>query len=133
MYKKILLIEDNDDFRNIVKDFLKTQDEDFQIFEASSGELGIVEALRDKPDIILMDIRLPNANGIDTAARIKKYLPSCKIIVLTMFETETFRNVFKSHDISAYLGKSELYDKLMPLIRKIFKEDTLNTGHKNVS
>ena len=123
MNKKILLIEDHDDFRNIVKDFLKTQDDHLQIFEAPSGELGIVEALREKPDIILMDIRLPNANGIDTAARIKKYLPHCKIVVLTVFETEAFKNVFKSSDIVAYLGKSELYEKLMPLIRKMFKEE----------
>lgn len=120
---KILLVEDYDDFRKIVKDYLKSQDSDFEIFEASSGELGIVAALREKPDIVLMDIRLPNINGIDAANRIRQYLPSCKIIVLTMFEGETFREVFKSADISGYLGKSELYDKLMPLIHKCLKTD----------
>lgn len=119
--KRILLIEDYDDFRKIVADYLKTQDASFEIFEASSGELGVVTALREKPHIILMDIRLPNMSGIDTAAKIKKYLPDCKIIALTMFETAAFREVFKSGDISAYVGKSELHEKLMPLIQKYFK------------
>ncbi len=120
---KILLIEDYEDFRKIVKEYLKSQDDSFEIFEASSGELGIVAALREKPDIILMDIRLPNINGIDAAGRIRQYLPHCKIIVLTMFEGETFREVFKSVDINGYLGKSELYEKLMPLIHKCLKAD----------
>ncbi len=119
MPTKILIIEDHDDFRAMVKSYLEKQDIQLQVFEAPTGESGVIKALREKPDIILMDIRLPNMNGIDAAGRIKKYLPECKIIVLTMFETEAFRNVFKSQDIEAYIGKSELYEKLVPLLKEI--------------
>src|SRR3989338_3291387 len=119
MSTKILIIEDHDDFRAMVKSYLEKQDFKMEVFEAPTGELGVVKALREKPDIILMDIRLPNMNGIDAASRIKKYLPSCKIVILTMFETEAFRNVFKSQDIEAYIGKSELYEKLVPLLKEI--------------
>ncbi len=122
MAKKILLVEDYDDFRKTVREYLKSQDESLEIYEAVSGELGIVTALREKPDVILMDLRLPNINGIETAGRIKKHLPHSKIIALTMFESETFREAFKSNDISDYIGKSELYEKLMPLLQKYFKE-----------
>lgn len=118
MCVKILLIEDFDEFRVLVKDYLKSQDSNFKIFEASSGELGVVAALRERPDLILMDLRLPQDNGLTTAGRIKKYLPGCKIILLTMFETEAFKKAFKSNDIMAYIGKSEIYDKLMPVIRE---------------
>ena len=121
MIKRILLIEDHDDFRDTVRDFLKTQDPELEIFEADCGESGIVQALKEKPDIVLMDIRLPNANGIETAGDIKKHLPECKIIVLTMFATESFRKIFHTSDIMAYLGKGELYEKLMPLVHQIFK------------
>jgi len=84
--------------------------------------MGIEKALREKVNIILMDIRLPNINGIDAATRIRRHLPDCRIVVLTMFETEAFRKVFKSGDTTAYIGKSELYDKLMPVIKGILKE-----------
>lgn len=119
MSTKILIIEDHDDFRSMVKSYLEKQDIPIEVFEAETGEAGVVKALRAKPEIILMDIRLPNMNGIDAAGRIKKYLPDCKIIVLTMFETEGFRSVFKSQDIVAYIGKSELYEKLVPLLKEI--------------
>jgi len=122
MTAKILIIDDHDDFRQMVKNHLAAQHLDMEIFEASSGELGIEKALREKVNIILMDIRLPNINGIDAATRIRRHLPECRIVVLTMFETEAFRKVFKSGDITAYIGKSELYDKLVPVIKGILKE-----------
>lgn len=119
MPTKILIIEDHDDFRAMVKSYLEKQDLSMEVFEAPTGESGVVKALREKPEIILMDIRLPNMSGIDAAGRIKKYLPGCKIIILTMFETEAFRSIFKSQDIEAYIGKSELYEKLVPLLKEI--------------
>lgn len=128
MNRKILLIEDHEEFRKIVRIYLKKQDNSLEVFEASTGELGIVKALREKPSIVLMDIGLPNMSGIDAAGRIKKYLPDCKIIVLTMFETEAFREVFKSSDITAYIGKSELFEKLMPLIEEHL--EVANTKNK---
>ena len=79
-----------------------------------------------------MDIRLPNINGIDAATRIRRHLPDCRIVVLTMFETEAFRKVFKSGDITAYIGKSELYDKLLPVVKGILK-DINNSNKKELS
>ena len=66
-----------------------------------------------------MDIRLPGINGIDAAGKIKKHVPESDIIVLTMFETEAFKKVFRSDDVTAYMGKSELYEKLVPVIKKV--------------
>ena len=122
MAKKILIVEDHKDFRETVKNFLEGQNLDLQISEADSGEMGIGIAVKEKPDIILMDIRLPDMNGLEAASEIKKRIPECLIILLTMFETEAFRSVFKSNDIAAYIGKSELYDKLIPQIREILKQ-----------
>ena len=123
MATKILITDDHDEFRMTVRSYLEKMDDSLEITEASSGEAGVQKALREKPDIVLMDIRLPDISGIDAASQIKINFPSCKIIVLTMFETEAFREVFKSNDIEAYLGKSELYEKLMPTITRVLKED----------
>ena len=115
----MLIIEDHEDFRSTVKSYLEMQEIGLEIFEADSGELGIIKALREQPHIVLMDIRLPGISGIEAAGRIKGYLPKCDIIVLTMFETVAFKKVFKSDNIAAYIGKSELYDKLVPVIQKL--------------
>jgi NarL family two-component system response regulator LiaR len=136
MTAKILIVEDHDDFREIVKTYLQNRRLDVEILEAVTGEAGVEKALREKPDIVLMDIRLPNMNGIDAASQIKKHLPGCEIIVLTMFETETFKKVFKTEDVSAYIGKSEIYEKLVPAIKKILsrgsnlKNSKVEKNHK---
>lgn len=121
MQAKILIVEDHDDFRAIVRQHLESQDLDMEILEASSGELGISKALRFQPHIILMDLRLPGMSGIEAAGRIKQLLPHIEILILTMFETTAFQEVFKSDDVSAYIGKSELFERLVPEIKKSFR------------
>jgi two-component system response regulator DegU len=118
---KVLIIEDHDDFRETLRKHLEAEDIFSKIFEASSGELGVMKAMRERPDVILMDIRLPQMNGIDAAGHIKKILPGCKIIVLSMFETKSFREIFESEDIEYYIGKSELFEKLIPILKKLKK------------
>ena len=119
MWGKVLIVEDHDDFRNVVKAYLEKLNLGLKIYEASSGEIGISAVLRERPNIVLMDIRLPGINGIDTANKIKSYVPETKIIILTMFETESFRRVFKTEDVSEYIGKSEIFEKLGPTVEKL--------------
>lgn len=126
MQARILIVEDHEDFRQQVKHYLETQDLPFEIFEAGDGEAAVSLAQVKHPEVILMDIRLPDISGLDAANRIKNFLPNSEIVVLTMFETEAFRKVFKSDDIVEYLGKSELYEKLVPVLRKILAKKTLS-------
>lgn len=122
MPAKILIVEDHDDFRESVKKFLRMNLRGFQILETSSAEAGIALALKEHPNIILMDVRLPEMNGIDAAVRIKESFPECDIIVLTIFETEIFRDIFKNSAITEYIGKSELFQRLMPAIKRILEK-----------
>lgn len=119
MSVKILIVEDHDDFRKTVRAHLERQDFRWEVTEAASGELGVSLALREQPHIILMDIRLPGMNGIDAANKIKVHIPESDIVLLTMFETEAFKKVFQSENVTAYVGKSELYEKLVPIIKEI--------------
>ena len=118
MVSKVLIIEDHDDFRTVVKEYLRKQKWDLEIFEASDGDSGVIKAMIEKPHIVLTDIRMESLNGLEAASQIKHYVPNCIIIALTMFETEAFRKLFKSDDISEYIGKSELYEKLVPVLAK---------------
>ncbi len=117
-FRKALLIDDHEEFRQTVKDYLEKQCDTFKIFEAATGKDGIQQALKEKPDIILMDIRLPDISGIDAARQIKKSVPSCKVIMLTMFESAAFRHVYDFHDMDGYIGKNELHEKLVERIEE---------------
>lgn len=119
MGMKILIVDDHDDFRKAVRKHLEKQDLGAEVFEADCGEVGVAMAAHRLPDIILMDIRLPGIDGLDAASQIKSQFPQSKIIFLTMFETQAFREAFASEDACDYIGKSDLYDKLVPAIKRV--------------
>ncbi len=122
METKILLVDDNVDFRKVVRYYLEGQDVDFRIFEAGSGEKAVSFVAQKNPEVVLMDIRLPEMNGIETAGRIKELDPYCNIIILTMFETEELKKVYRKGNFTAFISKSDIYERLMPILKKCLKE-----------
>jgi two-component system response regulator DegU len=122
---KILIVEDHDDFRELVRNYLSSQNQEWVLFEADCGTKGIETAKSQRPHIILMDIRLPDINGIDAATEIKVESPETEVIVLTMFESESFKKVFLNDSISVYLGKSELYERLLPELIRIIQKNQI--------
>ncbi|MCA9839868.1 MAG: response regulator transcription factor [Trueperaceae bacterium] len=56
----------------------------------SSGQEAVAEGLTQKPDIILMDIRMPEMTGIEATAKIRQALPTCQIVMLTTFDDEEY-------------------------------------------
>ncbi len=118
MKTKILLIEDNDDFRNAVKGYLNEQILDIEIFEACTGEMGVTKASLVKPDIAIVDLNLPHANGFEVIKMLKEDHPNCFLIVLTMLEVEQFKQLAKELNVVDFVGKSELFDRLVPVVNK---------------
>ncbi len=121
MATKILIVDDHQDFRGIVKEYLLKQNLGIEIFEASTGEMGVAKASCIKPDVVLMDINLPNANGITAAKHIKEDHPDCDVIILTMFEVKPFKEIARKIKAKDFIGKSEIYEKLVPVIKKCLK------------
>ena len=81
--KKILYIEDNPDNRMLVKRVLEA--ENYQILEASSGQEGISLAAETKPDLILIDINLPDIDGYEVTRRLRKisHIANTPILAMT--------------------------------------------------
>ncbi len=96
MKKSILIVEDHEDFRGMVRDYLKRHKLGVNIYEASTGEIGVIKASCVKPNIVLMDINLPQANGIDVARQIREDHPKCNLIFLTIFDAAAFKKKQKS-------------------------------------
>lgn len=114
---KILIIEDSNDLRKVVRNLIEKENMYFTIFEASSGETGIAKAICEHPDIVLMDIALPGINGIEATKRIKEKLPNWKIIVLTMMSLLDIKEMYETKNISALIAKKDLFEKLLPTIK----------------
>lgn len=85
---KVMLVDDQVLLREGLKTIINLQDTMEVVLEASNGREAI-ELLKSKPiDVILMDIRMPELNGIDATSKIKESYPDISIIVLTTFNEE---------------------------------------------
>ena len=78
MKGKILIVDDEKDFREMLKLALQS---DYQISEADSGAELQKAFVRDQPDVVLLDVRLPDANGLELLPGLKKRSPEAQVII----------------------------------------------------
>jgi len=85
MTKRILVVEDQEDNRQILRDLLAATD--YEVVEAENGEAALAAVVKQRPDLILMDIQLPIFDGYEATRRIKAdpALSSIPIIAVTSY------------------------------------------------
>lgn len=116
---KIFFVDDDRVVRTCLRHFLKKFD-DFEIVgEAEDGSSAIESVLRLKPALALVDIGLPQLNGIEVTRKVKASLPDCKILMLT--SSDDARDIFASLDAGAdgYVLKGDLAANLEIAIRSV--------------
>lgn len=82
---RVLVADDHEVVRMGVKAMLHQEARIAVIAEASTGEQAIKEALRVRPDVVVMDIRMPGMNGVDACRQIVEQLPTTRVVMLTSF------------------------------------------------
>jgi DNA-binding NarL/FixJ family response regulator len=87
---RILLVDDQYLIREGIASLLELEDTVEVVDMAANGKEAVKKALELKPDIILMDIRMPELNGVEATAQIKQASPACQVIMLTTFDDEEF-------------------------------------------
>jgi len=116
MKEPILIIDDENDLRNLLVRLLKL--EDFLTYDAETAAQGL-EILKNKDiSVIIVDVKLPDANGIDLIKKIKKINPICEIIVLTAYGTiEDGVRAIKEGAFD-YITKGDEDNKIIPLVQR---------------
>ena len=120
--KTILYVEDNDYNLKMVRQLLARTA--YQLIEAKDGELGVAAALRELPDLILMDIQLPKLSGLEATRRLRADAKTAAIpiIVITSFALSGDDQKAKDAGASAYLAKPYSPRELLQMIRKFVPE-----------
>ncbi|MDD5016302.1 MAG: response regulator [Atribacterota bacterium] len=118
--KKILVIEDNDTNMYLISFILKKNG--FEVIGARTGEEGVDLALKERPDLIIMDIQLPGIDGLETTRRIResKADGGVPIITLTSYAMTGDREKALSAGCNGYLEKPINPDTIMGEIKKYF-------------
>jgi two-component system cell cycle response regulator DivK len=121
MGAKILYIEDNPGNRMLVRRILLV--EDYDVFEAEDGPTGIEIALCEKPDLILMDMNLPDLDGYELTRRIRAIpeLATIPIIAMTANVMQGDREKTLAAGCSGYIPKPIDVDELPNQIARFLK------------
>jgi len=113
---KVLIADDHVFYREGVRALLSNSPEITVVGEASSGDEAILRTAELKPDVILMDIKMPGMNGIDATRRVHESNPEIGVLVITMFDDDD--SVFAAMRAGArgYLLKDADKDELVRAI-----------------
>lgn len=137
---KIALVDDEVLFRKGISFLLQREDNIDIIFEASNGEelLSNLNESLIKPDIIVMDLKMPVLNGVEATKIIRKSFPEIKIIALTSYDTKSFIANMIQVGAVAYLIKNTTPKDLIHTINQVAKkgfyysEDVLKTIQETI-
>ena len=122
---KILIVDDHPVVREGIGAMLK-REPDFKIVGEASNGLEAVEQARElSPDVILMDLRMPEMDGVEAITRIKEAKPEVKFIILTTYSDDEY--IFKgiAAGARAYLLKDAPRDELFKAIRAVSRGESL--------
>ncbi len=98
MTGRILLVDDNEEFLDSIRDVL--EDEGYEVAMANSGEKAIRLVSEEAFDVILMDIKMPGMDGVESFMEMKKLQPGVKVIMVTAYSVEAL--IRKALDEGAY-------------------------------
>lgn len=115
---KIIIADDHTIFRQGLRMLLAQEDDMEVVGEAADGIEALELAKKHNPDIILLDIAMPNMDGVQVAGKIKKSLPQIKIIVLTSYSDDQFLYEFLKLGVSGFVLKDSASQELIYSIRK---------------
>ena len=122
---RILIAEDHPLFRKGVISLLSSVPDFEVVGEATTGEEAVVRAEQLQPDVVLMDLQMPEVNGIEATRRILQESPSIRVLVVTLFEDDD--SVFMALRAGArgYVLKDSDEEEMLDSIRAVGRGEAI--------
>ncbi len=121
---RLLLVDDHPVVRDGVAAITETQPDMEVVGEAGDGEEAIDLALELKPDVVLMDLRLPRVTGVEAIRRIRSELPHAHILILTTYDSDESILEGLQAGAEGYLLKGSSRQELLSAIRAVARGES---------
>jgi two-component system, NarL family, response regulator len=122
---RVVLVDDHPIVRLGLQAMLDAERDITVVGQAASGEDGVVVVARERPDVTVMDLRLPGMSGPEAIAAIRRHQPAARIIVLTTYDGD--EDVYRAVQAGAcgYLLKGTLPERVLEAIRSVHAGERL--------
>ena len=121
----VLLVDDQSLLRMGFRMVLEAEDDIEVVGEAADGATGVSMATALRPDVVLMDVRMPGTNGIEATARITEALTHTRVLILTTFDLDSYAFAGLRAGASGFLLKDTRPAELVEAIRTVHRGDAV--------
>ncbi len=117
----VLLVDDNPIFLRILTRFLEERSrlEVIVVGSADGGEKALTKAPLLRPQVILVDLAMPDIHGLDLIPRLRGLMPHVIIIALTLMDPNSYREAVMTAGADGFVSKATLEEDLLPTIRRL--------------
>ena len=122
---RVLVVDDEDLMRAGLAELLSTDPSISVVGQAATGREGVQQAARLQPDVVLMDVRMPDIDGITATAELARLVPTSRIVILTTFEDDDY--IFRGlrAGASGFLLKRTRPEDLIAAVHAVAAGDSL--------
>lgn len=121
MLARVLLVDDHHVMRQALRSLLEKKTDLRVVDEAPSGREAVRLAIKHEPDLVLMDVTMPDLNGVEATRRIKKECANTKVIALSMHTDQQYVVKMLEAGASAYLLKNCSFDEMQEAIKRVME------------
>ena len=118
MPPRILIAEDRASMRNTLRSLFTLYSKWVVCGEAEDGRQAVDAAVALRPDLVLLDYKMPNGNGIEAALELKQKLPNTPVVIFTLYKTHELESEASQVGVRAVVGKEEGVIKLLNIIEE---------------
>lgn len=116
---RVLIVDDSDHFVRAAKRALALEADIEVVGTAASAEEAVAAVQRLGPDVVLMDMSMPGASGLDATRAVKAIEPAPGVIILTAHETESYEAAARRAGADGVIGKWQLQEQAVDAIRRL--------------
>ena len=130
---RILLADDHEIFRRGLRSILESRPELEVCGEAVDGLDAFEKTKQLLPDIVLMDVSMPNIDGLQATQLIRNELPSCRILILSQHDSPQILSAALKAGASAYVTKSQVAHSLLTALESVIQGEPFNWNSHQIS
>lgn len=116
---RILVADDHELVRAGIRSVLNTQPDFLVVSEASDGIEAITKAKQQQPDVVLLDLSMPQLNGLAATPAIREVAPNAQILIVTDHDSRAFVRQAFSAGAQGFIAKSDVSRELVTAIRQV--------------